>query len=180
VLLGGIDMFYDLVKTRRSIRQFEDKEIEKDKVDRILKSGLMAPTSKNGRSWEFIAVTNKEQLQKLSDSRENGVRQLATAKLAIVVAADPEVIDVWVEDVSIAAITMQFTAHSLGIGSCWIQIRKRLGTDHGESQEVVKNALNIPEKYQVGCMLVFGYPAEEKQPHDESKLLYDKVHYNKF
>ncbi len=173
-------MFYDLVKTRRSIRKFEDREIEKDQVDMILKSGLMAPTSKNVRSWEFIAVTDKEQLQKLINSRENGVRQLTTAKLAIVVAADPEAIDVWVEDVSIAAITMQFTAHSLGIGSCWIQIRNRIGVNHMESQETVKKALNIPNKYQVGCMLVFGYPAEEKQPHDERKLLYDKVHYNNF
>lgn len=173
-------MFYDLVKSRRSIRVFQDKVIEKEIIEKILRSALMSPTARANRSWEFIAVTDEELLQKLTSCRENGVRHLATGKLAIVVIADPEAIDVWVEDASIAATIMQFTAQSLGLGSCWIQIRNRFGNDHMKSCDIVKKVLNIPERYEVECMLVIGYPAEEKESHDECNLLYSKIHYNTF
>lgn len=173
-------MFYDLVKARRSVRKFQDKVVEAEKIEMILKSALMSPSSRGIKSWEFIAVTDGDLLQKLSKSRENGVFQLSTGKLAIVVAEDPEACDVWVEDASIAAIMMQLTAQSLGLGSCWIQIRNRFGLNHVQSGEIVKNVLGIPEKYDVDCMLVIGYPDEEKAPHDDSKLLFNKIHHEKW
>jgi len=66
-------MLYDLLKSRRSIRKFQNKEVEKEKIDIILKSALMAPSSRSRRPWEFIAVTDKEKLESFQRS-ENTVQ----------------------------------------------------------------------------------------------------------
>ncbi|MDP4182955.1 MAG: nitroreductase family protein, partial [Bacillota bacterium] len=119
----------ELLKSRRSIRKFQNKQIEKDKIDTILKSALLSPSSRGRRPWEFIAVTDKDILQKLSNCRQRSSSFLAGAPLGIVVIADHEACDVWTEDSSIAAIIIQLTAQSLGLGSCWIQVRERFHND---------------------------------------------------
>lgn len=173
-------MLSDLLKTRRSIRKFEDREVEKEKVDTILKSALLAPSSMSRKPLQFIAVTDTECLQKLSLCREPSPRYLAAAPLAIVVIADNGASDVWVEDASIAATFMQLTAQDLGLGSCWIQVRKRFRGEQGTAEEYIKKTLEIPEQYSVECMLAIGYAGEEKKPYEEDSLPYEKLHFNKF
>lgn len=173
-------MFYDLVRQRRSIRKFQDKEVEKEKLDILLKSALLAPSSRGIRPWEFVAVTDKGVLEKLSKAREMGGATIAGAPLAIVVLADETASDVWVEDTSIAATLILMAAQSLGLGSVWTQVRNRPHNPTVSSGEYIKGVLGIPEKYGVECVIVAGYPGEEKKPYDESALLYDKLHYNRF
>jgi len=170
----------ELLKTRRSIRKYKDREIEKEKIDTLLKAGLLAPSSRGRRPWEFIAVTDKELLKKLSESKESGSKFLEGAPLGIVVIADKEVCDVWVEDTSIAATLIQITAHSLGLGSCWIQIRDRMRKEEEKAEDYIKDLLNIPDKYGVECIIGLGYPAEEKKPYEEGDLEYSKLHYNSY
>ena len=62
-------MFYDLLKSRRSVRKFRNREVEKEKIDAILKSALLSPSSRASRPWEFIAVTDGELLKKVSGCR---------------------------------------------------------------------------------------------------------------
>ncbi|MEG3071814.1 MAG: nitroreductase family protein [Candidatus Syntrophopropionicum ammoniitolerans] len=108
---------YELLKARRSIRKFQDKQVEKEKLDTILKCALLAmPSSRRSQPWEFVAVTDRELLQKLSTCREHGAEFLAGAPAAVVVLADLEKSDVWIEDAVIAAIIMQLAAQSLGLG----------------------------------------------------------------
>ncbi len=168
----------ELLKTRRSIRKFQGVPVEKEKVEDILTAGLLSPSSRSRRPWEFIAVTDKRLLDSLSHSREHGSQLLTGAPLCIVVIADPKVCDVWIEDASIASIIIQLTAHSLGLGSCWIQVRERFHTDTIEAQTYIKQVLAIPEQYHVECMIAVGYPDEEKQPYREADLPYDRIHWN--
>ncbi len=170
----------DLLKTRRSIRKYQNKKVEKEKVDAILKGALMAPTSNNRKSWEFIVVEDKEKLEKLSQCREKGSQLLAGAPLAIVVAVDGESYDVWIEDASIAAVIMQLTAHSLGLGTCWVHVRGRQYKDDITSEAYIKKILEIPDSPKILCMIAIGYPDEEKAPHDENSLLYNKIHREKY
>ncbi|EEG77449.1 nitroreductase family protein [Dethiobacter alkaliphilus] len=170
----------DLLKERRSIRKFADRNVEKDKTDAIMKGALLSPSSKSRRPWEFIVVTDKDMLERLSQCREHSSKFLAGAPLGIVVLADPEACDVWIEDASIASIIIQLTAHSLGLGSCWIQVRERFYSEGVQAEDYIKKALGVPEKYHVECMIGIGYPGEEKKPYAEEDLLYDKVHYNKY
>ncbi|MHB8072525.1 nitroreductase family protein [Desulfosporosinus fructosivorans] len=173
-------MLFDILKSRRSIRKFRNKEVEKEKIDVILKSALLSPSSRSIRPWQFIAVTDAELLQQLSLCREPGPRYLADAPLAIVVIADKSSSDVWIEDASIASIFMQLIAQDLGLGSCWIQVRERLHTEQQTAEEYIRKVLEIPDQYSVECIIAIGYPAEEKKPYEENMLLYQKLHFNKF
>ncbi len=176
----GTAMFYDLLKSRRSIRRFQNREVEKEKTDTILKSALLSPSSRAIRPWEFIAITDRELLKKVSACRQGSSDFLAGAPLAVIVIADSSACDVWVEDASIASIIIQLSAQSLGLSSCWIQVRERFHSGDMRAGDYIKEALSIPEKYSVECILAIGYPAEEKKAYSEDELLYSKIHINRF
>lgn len=170
-------MYYNMLRARRSIRKFSNKEVEKEKIDIILKSALLSPSSRSIRPWEFIAVTDKDMLDKLSKCREHSSQFLSNAKLGIIVIADPEQSDVWIEDTSIASILIQLSAQSLGLGSCWIQVRQRFHNEQKSAEDYIKDVAQIPEKYCVESIIAIGYPDENKKPHDENELHYSKIHF---
>lgn len=171
----------DLLIKRRSIRKYKDQEVEKEKIDKILKGALTSPSSKGSRPWDLIVVDDKETLKKLAASRGGPSRSLANAPLAIVVVVDPELSNVWIEDASIISTVIQLMAESLGLGSCWIQSRERFTQENEEEivSDYVRRVLDIPENYFVESMIAIGYPDEEKASH-EIDLNTDKIHYNKF
>ena len=170
----------DLLMSRRSIRKYKDKTIEKDKVQELLKGILTSPSGRNIRPWELIVVDDKDKLALLGESRGGASRALANAPLAIVILADPDATDVWIEDASIVSIITQLMAQSLGLGSCWIQVRERVAINGKTVGDYVKEVLDIPENYKVESMIAIGYPDEEKSPHSEEELPFDKVHFNKW
>jgi nitroreductase len=83
--------------------------------------------------------------------------------------------DVWVEDCSIAAIILQLAGCSLGLGSCWIQIRKRMHSTNFSSEDYIKRVLGFPENLFVESMIAFGYPDEDKEPVPKEQLEYEKI-----
>ena len=169
----------DLLKTRRSIRQFKDKQISKETIEQIIKAGLLAPSSKNKRPVEFVVVEDKDTIKKLKKCKGKGVDSLNTATCAIAVIADSEKSDVWVEDASIAMTLMHIAAENLGLGSVWIQIRNRF-VEGRSSEEEVRRVLNIPDNYGVLSILAIGYKDEHKDPYDEGSLDFSKVHTNRY
>lgn len=173
-------MLFDILKSRRSIRKFQNKEVEKEKIDVILKSALLSPSSRSIRPWQFIAVTDPELIRQLSLCREPGSGFLAGAPLAIAVIGDKDSSDVWIEDTSIAAAIIQLMAQDLDLGSCWIQVRERFHTEKVTAGEYIREVLGIPEQYSVECMIAIGYPGEEKKPYEENALQYQKLHFDKF
>ncbi|MFW5774538.1 MAG: nitroreductase family protein [Tangfeifania sp.] len=169
-----------LIQNRRSCRKFTTDKVEKEKIEQLLKAALWAPTSKNNRPWEFVVVQDQSTLEKLSESKPHGASFLADAPLGIVVLADPGKSDVWVEDCSIASILMQMTGESLGLGSTWIQIRKRMHDENTSATEKVKEILNIPPHLDVLGIMAFGYKAKEREPYTEDILLWERVHWEGF
>jgi nitroreductase len=95
-------MFLSLLKNRRSIRKYQQKEIEKSKIEKLVKAALLSPSSRAIYPCEFIFITNKVLLTRLSQSKMHGSAFLANAPLGIVVIADSTKSDVWIEDASIA------------------------------------------------------------------------------
>ncbi|UWD48296.1 nitroreductase family protein [Clostridioides difficile] len=171
----------EFLKKRRSIRKYKNVEVEKEKLDKILKAALLAPSSKGLRTWEFIVVNDKETLLNLSQCRtKGGGFFLKNAPLAIVVIGDKEKNDAWIEDASIAASYIQLQSHELGLGSCWIQVRNRMHDDSIDADKYIRDELNIPDKYSVECIISIGYPDEEKKSYCDDDLDYEKVHFNKF
>lgn len=171
---------YELLKARRSIRKFQEKQLEQEKLDTVLKSALLAPSSRARRPWEFVVVTERELLQKLAGCREYGSGFLAGAPVAVVVLADPKQCDVWIEDATITAIIMQLAAQSLGLGSCWVQVRERFTTNGQAAEDYIKDVLAIPAGFKVQCIIALGYPAEDKPPHGEEEMQLNKLHYNRY
>ena len=172
--------FKDLVQQRRSHRKFTAEEIDGEDVKMILRAGLMSPTSKGQRAWQFVVVDNKADLEKLSDAKDLGGAFIKDAAMAIVVLGDPMQNDCWVEDASIAAITMQYQAEELGIGSCWVQMRGRGLSDGTTADMVIQGVLGIPENLSCLCVLALGRKADERKPQNEDKLKWENVHVDKF
>ena len=162
--------FKDLAQLRRSHRKFTDEEIDAEDVKLILRAALMAPTSKGQRAWQFVVVDDKKDLEKLSDAKDLAGTFIKGAPLAIVVLGDPVQNDCWVEDGSIAAISMQYQAEELGLGSCWVQMRGRGLTDGTSADTVIRGVLDIPENYCVLCVVAIGHKADERKPQNEDKL----------
>lgn len=172
--------FMDLVKMRRSHRKFTDEAIDAEDVKLILRAALMSPTSKGQRAWQFVVVDDKMDMEKLSDAKDLGGQFLKNAPLAIVVLGDPLQNDCWVEDGSIAAISMQYQAEALGLGSCWIQMRGRGLTDGTSADMVIQGVLGIPENLSCLCILAIGHKADERKPQNEDKLKWENVHVDKY
>ena len=172
--------FKDLVQLRRSHRKFTDEEIDAEDVRLIMRAGLMAPTSKGQRAWQFVVVDDKMDLEKLSDAKDLGGQLIKGAALAIVVLGDPMQNDCWVEDGSIAAISMQYQAEELGLGSCWVQMRGRGLSDGTTADTVIRGILGIPENFNVLCVIAVGHKADERKPQNEDKLKWENVHLGKF
>lgn len=166
---------------RRSVRQYTDEPIPEEKLNAILYAGLAAASSKNRRPWEFIVVRNKDMLNKLSDCRPGAGNLLGNCNAAIVVAADSELVDVWVEDCASAITQMHLTADAIGVGSCWLQVRLRKSPDGTrDTQDVVKELLGIPAKYSVMAILTLGMPAAHPGSRTVDDLLLDKIHHEHF
>ena len=172
--------FKTLAQMRRSHRKFTDQEIDADNVKLILRAALMAPTSKGQRSWQFVVVDDKMDLEKLSDAKDMGGQFIKGAPLAVVVLGDPMQNDCWVEDGSIAAISMQYQAEDLGLGSCWVQMRGRGLSDGTTADTVIRGILDIPENFSVLCVIAFGHKADERKPQNEEKLKWENVHVGKW
>lgn len=169
----------DLLKKRRTVRKFKEDKIQRETIEKIIKAGLLAPSSKDKKPVEFVIVEDRDTMMKLRKCKSKGANGLDTAVCAIAVIADSDLSDVWIEDASIAAIFLQLEAEALGLGSVWIQMRKRQ-SDFGESEKEVRSVLNIPENYGVLSIVALGYKNEEKTHYDENDLNMSKVHIEKF
>ena len=172
--------FKTLVQQRRSHRKFTTEKIDADDVTLILRAALMSPTSKGQRAWQFVVVEDAMDLEKLSDAKDLGGQFIKDAPLAVVVLGDPMQNDCWVEDGSIAAISMQYQAEELGLGSCWVQMRGRGLGDGTTADTVIRGILDIPENYSVLCVVAFGHKADERKPQNEDKLKWENVHLGKW
>jgi nitroreductase len=167
--------FKDLVQKRRSIRKFTDEPVSEDQLRTILRAGLMAPTGHGQRGWQFVVVDNRQVLTAISQCREAGSEFVKGAAVAIAVCYDTSVSDVWIEDASIAAVTMQYQATDLGLGSCWCQVRARSNAENVSASATIKQLLGLADNIEVECVLGIGHPAIERKLQDEEKLNWDCV-----
>ncbi len=173
-------MFLDLISTRRSIRKFKSQPVEKEKIDILIETALRSPSSRGFNPWQFIVIEEGTILEKLSMAKPHGSEFLKGAPLGIVICGDPSKSDVWVEDTSIASILIHLAAHDMGLGSCWIQIRKREHDASKSSDVYVKELLHIPDNIMVEAIIAIGYPDEIKKAHKKDRLQFQKVFFNSY
>ncbi len=165
-----MNTFEQLCQCRRSVRKYTDRPIEQTKLDYILRCALMAPSSHRSMPWEFYVLTRPEQLRPLAACRTYGSGMFATATSAIVVALDSAATDTWQADGAIAAQNILLAAAEQGIGACWCHVYQREG-----AEQLVRSLAGVSENLNVLCVIALGYPDEEKQPFDITRLHYEKV-----
>jgi len=172
----------ELLRQRHSIRKYTAKPVSPPAREVLVEALLRSPTSRNNKPWEFIVVDDVRLLAKLSTAKLHGGAFLKGAALGVVIAADSRKSDVWVEDTAIAAILLQVVAESLGLGSCWIQIRKRPHDTGTTAESFIQQLLGLPEHLKVASIISLGYPGENKPTVPVNELDYHKVkrnHYSK-
>lgn len=166
----------DLIRNRRSIRRYLDKEIPASIIDELKEVALRSPTSRNRKEWNFWFVTDSTKRELLAESKAAGSKMIEKAPLAIVIGAKESECDVWVEDCSIAAILLQMTAQAHNLGSVWVQIRKRFTKEGTHSEDRVKSILGIADPdIRIASIIAIGYPDETKEPIPSSELKWESI-----
>jgi nitroreductase len=175
-----MNSFAELIIKRRSVRQYTGEPLLPREVEQIMKAALMSPTSKNSRSWQFILVEDKGILESLSLCKPSTASFIANCALAIVVTTDPLLSEAPIEDAAIAATYIQLQAEDLDLGTCWCQIKGRETADGYDSEQYVKDLLDIPQQLSIGSIIAVGRKARVSKPHDESKIQWEKLHIGKY
>lgn len=161
-----------IIKKRRSIREYSEKEIPKDVLEKVIEAARFAATARNVQPWEFIVITQPATLKKFSELAQNG-RFLSKAKACIAVfCADTKY---YLEDGCSATCNILLAAADLGIGSCWIA-----GDKKDYCAEMAK-LLNVPAGYKLVSLVALGYPKSKDSFYAaEKKALKEVVHWEKF
>lgn len=169
-----------MMKNRRSVRAYTGDPIPAEKLEQILQAGQLAPSGKNLRTVEFVVVEERETLQKLVGSRSAGAGMLADAACAVVVIADAEKGDIWIEDSSLAMGNMLLMAEYLEVAACWVQQRGRVTAQGESSSAYVKALLGIPKHYEVEAILSLGMAEQKPEPRTWPETETTKIHRETF
>jgi len=175
-----MNSFAELVTNRRSVRKYSEEKLTSEQVEQIMKTALMAPSSRRNNSWQFVLVEDKEMLRKLSLCKPTGSSFIADCALAIVVLGDPRVSYAVIEDTSIVATYIQLQAEDLDLGSCWVQIKGRETESGQDSEDYVQTLLDIPYYLTIGCIIAIGNKVKPNKPFNEDLLQWEKIHIGKF
>ena len=170
----------ELLRNRRSIRKYTEQPVEPEKLELLKEALLRSPSSKNTNTWEFVFVDDLEIIQKLKVCKPNGTAPLDNAPLAVVVCSEKTENDIWVENCSIASIVLQLAAQSIGLRSCWVQVRNRMYSETESSEKYIRELLDIPENFGVLSVITIGYPVKECESKPFSELQFEKIRINKF
>lgn len=110
----------EFIKERRSIRRFQDKEINGEDIEMILEAGRWTPSASNKQPWQFIVIKNRELINKLSNFAIYG-KFIKKAQVVIAIVGKIKENPNWyIQDTSLTSMNMMLMAWSLGIGTCWI------------------------------------------------------------
>jgi nitroreductase len=147
---------FEAIAERRSVRSFLDKDVEEDKLKKVLDAGRQAPSANNRQEWKFVVVRDRELRRRLGEAA-NGQTFVGQAPVVIVPCAvqydhvmscgHPS----FLVDVSIAIDHMTLAARALGLGTCWIG---------AFNQQKVRDVLGIPSSIQIVELLPLGYPTQ--------------------
>jgi nitroreductase len=144
---------WDAIRARRNVRDYDDRRIAPEDLDRILEAARRAPSSMNEQPWDFVVVTEAARLEELAGVWRYGAHLAgAAAAVAFVVAGttDPERREIDQFDTGQAAMSAMLAAADLGIGSCHSAVG---------DQDLVRGILGLPADRECLLLLSLGYPA---------------------
>ncbi|MFI3258039.1 MAG: nitroreductase family protein [Spirochaetales bacterium] len=170
--------FFETVKKRHSYRDdFSDKPVKKEDIEMILDAAIRAPSGCNGQTTSFIAVTDKDILQKLAQIVEKPVTKTAPCVIAVLCEHRIVYNDMAfeIEDYAASVENLLLAVTALGYASVWLDGYTRQGTNSAQ----IAKLLNVPENLTVRCLIPIGVPTTEVQQR-ERKSFNERVHWNTY
>ena len=173
------ELVLENIMTRTSIRAYEkDKPVEQEKVEKMLRAGMAAPTAVNKQPWHFVVLNERSTIDSFAVVNPNKEKMLQSPLIIVVCgdmtkAMEGDARQFWIQDTSAATENILLAAHAMGLGAVWTALYP--------NQERVKEAarvLDLPDQIVPLCAVVIGYPAEKPEPKD--KWQESNVSYNKF
>ncbi len=144
--------FFEIVKSRRSVRSYEPRSIPDEVLVKILDAARLAPSAMNLQPWHFIVVRDLKKRSKIARGCKFG-RFLAESPVVIVACGDRKISPKWYTvDTAIALEHLVLAATALGLGTCWI----------GDfNQAEIRELLRIPKRFEIVALMALGYPKEK-------------------
>lgn len=164
-----MDDILEIIKSRRSVRNYKKEKIKEDEILKILEAGRWAPSASNNQPWRFIVVNDEQLIKKIGDACKILTINSFVETSPVVVIIYTEKKHRWIDlDCGMCAQNMMLEAHTLGIGSCFIGAFR---------EKKIKQLVNLPEQFSVVGIITFGYKESEKEPTPRLNLD-DLVKYN--
>ena len=165
----------ETIYSRRSIRIYDRKKLEKETITNLLKAAMAAPSASNSRPWEFVVVTDEAKINLLRSKVKYGNYNapaiiIICSNLAI--AQNESAYKYWVQDCSAATENLLVAAAGLGLGTCWVASYPK-----EDIINLLRETLGIPEDVVPLNLIYVGYPAEEKAPrtqYDETRIHWER------
>jgi nitroreductase len=171
----------DLVKYRKSVRDFLDKPVEREKIMMCLEAARLAPSASNSQPWRFIVVDDKQLKDKLCDAAFSGIYWInsfcKTAPVIVVVISEKSKFlariggmfrgtKYYLIDIGVACEHFVLEAEDLGLGTCWIG---------WFNERAVKSILNIPQHKKIDILIALGYYNRGKLGPEHSREPMEKI-----
>lgn len=161
---------FEAIKKRVSVREYSDRPVEKDKLERIADAGRLAPTARGEEPWEFVVITQRDKLKELAGITDHG-KFLSEAAAAIAIFCKDT--KYYLEDGCAACENMLVAASDLGISSCWIA-----GDKKSYCPDIAR-ALEAPDSLKLISLISLGYPKTPPATH-KRRPLKETMHWEKF
>lgn len=146
--------FFEVVRRRRSVREFTNEPVSEQELEKILEAGRWAPSGKNTQPWVFVLVKSKEKREALAAlSRQGDLIKSVPVCLAVLLDRERGYDrDKDMQGIGACVENMFLAAHALGLGACWV------GGISGSKEEAGK-ALELRENEELAMLLLIGHPA---------------------
>lgn len=163
----------NVIFTRRSIRRFESKPVEQDKIERILKAGMQAPSAHNLQPWEFLVITEQEKRDAVSQMSP-WAGMVAKAPVTIIVIGYQEnenAMKFLPQDLGACTQNILLQIANEGLGGCWMGFYPDM-----ERVDAIRQYFNLPQDRIPFSVIALGYSPDENRFIDRSDM--SKVHFN--
>ena len=176
----SLTAFQRLVRTRRSVRRFLDRPVEREKLLACAEAARLAPSAENVEPWRFVILDDPELKRNFAEAAFSGIyrptRWAARAPVLVAILARPDIFanrigkqiqgtNYYLIDIGIAGEHFVLQAHELGLGTCWI------GWFH---EKKARKALGLSRKYKVVSLLAVGYP-EPREPKPKKRRALEEI-----
>lgn len=166
----------EIINNRRSIRKFTDKKVEEEKIEKILRSAMQAPSAGNQQPWEFLIVTDREDRFSLSKMSPYAAA-VKSAPTVLILLADTDRLrypDNRDQDMSACAQNILLEAVELGLGAVWLGV-----SPLEDRMDYICKLFSLPPNLIPFCVIPLGYPAEGQENKFTDRFDPGRIHYGK-